>query len=96
MSTRAAGRSPNEPVTSCPGTYGGGAVAEIPVLIDRLAGPHLPPFLAEQARERAEWRTRYAEDVDEVDLGEPDAAAEDVAAPELDEGEAAPEGAEAA
>lgn len=41
-----------------PGTYGDGTAAEIPVLVDRLAEPNLPPRLAEQARERAAWRAR--------------------------------------
>ena len=52
-----------------PGTYGGGAAAEIGELVDRLAEPYLPPRLAEQARgraesrrERAEWRAQYAAD----------------------------------
>ena len=79
-----------------PGTYGGGTVAEIPVLVDRLAEPHLPPRLAEQARERAARRTRYAEELDEVDRAAPDADAEDVAIPDLAAGEAAPEEADVA
>ena len=76
--------------------HGGGTVAEIPVLVDRLAEPHLPPRLAEQARERAARRTRYAEELDEVDRAAPDADAEDVAIPDLDAGEAAPEEADVA
>ena len=77
-----------------PGTYGGGMAGEIPVLVERLAEPYLPPRLAEKARERAAERERYAvdfADVDDVDLGEPDDAGEDKASPDLDEREPAAE-----
>lgn len=67
---------------------------EIPVLVERLAEPYLPPRLAEKARERAAVREQYAvdfADVDVVDLGEPDDAGEDKASPDLDEREPAAE-----
>ena len=60
---------------SLPGTYGGGAAAEIGELVDHLAEPYLPPRLAEQARSRAERRAQYAADladVEEIDQAEPD------------------------